>query len=122
MSFIYEGLAGLQSFTPYVYLLVFLGGVVSAISICCIPILVMFSGYMGGHAQEGTAKNIHIIAGFILGMVAMSAFLRIIAAFVGKPIMKLFTGYNLENCRSCINISKSLSFLFSNMISGVKIL
>ncbi len=94
MNFIYEGLASLVTVSPYVYLLVFLGGMVSAVSVCYIPILVMFSGYMGGRAKE--TNNNPIIIGFILGMVIMSALLGIIAAIVGKSIMQLFTGYKLD--------------------------
>jgi cytochrome c-type biogenesis protein len=94
MNFIYEGLANLEAVSPLVYLLVFLGGVVSAISICYIPVLVMFSGYMGGRAKEN--NNISIVVGFLVGMVMMSAVLGIIAAMVGKSIMTLFTGYKLD--------------------------
>jgi cytochrome c-type biogenesis protein len=94
MNFIYEGLANLGGISPLVYLLVFLGGVVSAISICYIPILVMFSGYMGGRAKEN--NNTSIIIGFIVGMVIVSAILGVIAALVGKSIMELFTGYQLD--------------------------
>jgi cytochrome c-type biogenesis protein len=96
MNFIYEGLAGLESISPYVYLLVLLGGVVSAISICYVPILVMFSGYMSGRAQEGTGKALRITTSFTLGMMITSAVVGIIAAFIGKSIMELFTGYALD--------------------------
>jgi cytochrome c biogenesis protein CcdA len=94
MNFIYEGLANLEAVSPLVYLLVFLGGVISAISICYIPVLVMFSGYMGGRAKENNNKS--IVVGFIVGMVIMSAVLGIIAALIGKSIMTLFTGYKLD--------------------------
>jgi cytochrome c-type biogenesis protein len=96
MDFIYEGLAGLEAMSPYVYLLVLLGGVISAVSICYVPILVMFSGYMSGRAQEGTGKALRLTASFTIGMMITSAAVGIIAAFIGKSIMHLFTGYALD--------------------------
>ncbi len=96
MNFIYEGLAGLQTMSPFVYLLVLLGGVASAVSICYVPILVMFTGYMGGHAQEGEAKAFRMTVSFTFGMMLSSAIIGIVAAFAGKSIMQLFTGYHLD--------------------------
>jgi cytochrome c-type biogenesis protein len=96
MEFIYEGLAGLEAISPYLYLLVFLGGVISALSICYVPILVMFGGYMSGHAKDGTDKALRISISFTLGMMVTSAVIGIIAAFIGKSIMNLFTGYGLD--------------------------
>ncbi|UYG98170.1 cytochrome c biogenesis CcdA family protein [Cytobacillus firmus] len=94
MNFIYEGLAGLEAISPYVYLLVFLGGVLSALSVCYIPILIMFSGYMGGRAKESNHKS--IIIGFIIGMIVISAIIGIFAALVGKSIMTILTVYQLD--------------------------
>jgi cytochrome c-type biogenesis protein len=96
MDFIYEGLAGLEAISPYVYLLVLLGGVASALSICYVPILVMFSSYMGGRAQEGEGKALRITMSFTVGMMVTSAVIGIIAAFVGDAIMRIFTGYALD--------------------------
>jgi cytochrome c-type biogenesis protein len=96
MDFIYEGLVGLEAMSPYVYLLVFLGGIASALSICYVPILVMFSGYMSGRAQEGTGKALRITTSFTMGMMITSAVIGIIAAFIGKSIMQLFIGYGLD--------------------------
>jgi cytochrome c-type biogenesis protein len=96
MNFIYEGLAGLETLSPYVYLLVLLGGAISAVSICYVPILVMFSGYMSGHAQEGTGKALRITVGFTVGMMITSAVIGIIAALIGKSVMEIFTGYALD--------------------------
>jgi cytochrome c-type biogenesis protein len=96
MNFIYEGLAGLETISPYVYLLVLLGGIASALSVCYIPILIMFSGYMSGKAKEGTGKALTISFGFTLGMVVTSAVIGIVSAYVGKSIMTVFTGYSLD--------------------------
>jgi cytochrome c-type biogenesis protein len=96
MTFIYEGLVGLEAISPYVYLLVFLGGIVSALSICYLPILIMFSGYMSGRAQEGTGKALRLTTGFTIGMVITSAIIGIIAAYVGRSIMDLFTNYSID--------------------------
>jgi cytochrome c-type biogenesis protein len=96
MDFVYEGLIGLEALSPYIYLLVLLGGVLSALSICYVPVLVMFSGYMGGRAQEGTGKALKITTSFTVGMMVTSAVIGIIAAIIGKGIMTLFTGYGLD--------------------------
>jgi cytochrome c-type biogenesis protein len=96
VNFIYEGLAGLETISPYVYLLVLLGGVASALSVCYVPILIMFSGYMGGKAKEGTGKAFRITISFTLGMIVTSAIIGVVAAYAGKSIMHLFTGYGLD--------------------------
>lgn len=96
MDFVYEGLAGLESVNIYVYLLVLLGGVFSAVSVCYIPILLMFGGYMGGQANKGEGKALRMTWSFVLGMMITSAVIGAIAALVGKSIMKVFTGYGLD--------------------------
>jgi cytochrome c-type biogenesis protein len=96
MEFIYEGLAGLESVSIYIYLLVLFGGVISAVSVCYIPILIMFGSYMGGHANEGQGKALRITWSFVFGMMITSAVMGAIAAFIGKSIMKVFTGYGLD--------------------------
>jgi cytochrome c-type biogenesis protein len=96
MSFVYEGLAGLDTISPYVYILVLLGGSASALSICYIPILVMFSGYMSGNAEQGEGKAFRITISFTLGMIVTSLIIGILAAFVGKSIMYFLTGFGFE--------------------------
>jgi cytochrome c-type biogenesis protein len=96
LDFIYEGLAGLESANIYIYSLVLLGGIISAVSVCYIPILVMFGGYMGGHANEGQGKALRSTWSFVLGMMITSAVMGVVAAFIGKSIMKVFTGYGLD--------------------------
>ena len=96
MEFVYEGLAGLESASIFVYFLVLLGGILSAISVCYIPILIMFGGYMGKHSNEGKGKTLRITWSFIFGMMITSAIMGVIAAFIGKGIMKVFTGYGLD--------------------------
>ncbi|MFZ3579077.1 cytochrome c biogenesis CcdA family protein [Virgibacillus sp. DJP39] len=96
MEFIYEGLAGLESVGIFVYFLVLIGGILSAISVCYIPILIMFGGYMGKHSNEGKGKTLRITWGFVLGMMLTSAIMGVVASFIGKGIMKVFTGYGLD--------------------------
>lgn len=96
MNTIYEQLAGLEAVSPFSYLLVLLGGILSAVSICYVPILVMFSGYMGKHAEEGTGRALRITVGFTIGMMITSAIIGMAAAFVGRSIMGLFTRYSLD--------------------------
>ncbi|WP_019412740.1 cytochrome c biogenesis CcdA family protein [Paenisporosarcina sp. TG20] len=95
MNFIYEGLAGVETISPIVYLLVLLGGIASALSICYVPILIMFSSYISGRIQEETGKAFRISIGFTLGMIITSVLVGIVAALVGKPIMQIFTSYGL---------------------------
>jgi cytochrome c-type biogenesis protein len=96
MDFVYEGLAGLETVSMYVYLLVLLGGVISAVSVCYIPILIMFGGYMGGHASEGEGRALRITWSFVFGMMITSAVMGAFAALIGKSIMQVFTGYGLD--------------------------
>ncbi|AQQ55401.1 cytochrome c biogenesis CcdA family protein [Planococcus lenghuensis] len=96
MTFVYDGLAGLESAGFFVYFLVLAGGMLSAISVCYIPILIMFGGYMGKYSGEGKGKALRITWSFTLGMMITSAVMGIIAAFIGKAIMEVFTGYGLD--------------------------
>jgi cytochrome c-type biogenesis protein len=96
MTFIYEGLAGLEAMSPYVYLLVFLAGIASALSICYVPILVMFGGYMSNRAHEGTGKALRLTMSFTIGMIITSAIIGFMAAYIGRSVMQLFTDYNLN--------------------------
>jgi cytochrome c-type biogenesis protein len=73
-----------------------LGGLASAVSICYVPILVMFTGYMSRSAQEGNGKVLRITASFTVGMMVTLAVIGMITAFIGKSIMQLFTGYALD--------------------------
>lgn len=96
MEFIYEGLAGLETANIFVYFLVLLGGILSAISVCYIPILFMFGGYMGKHSNEGKGQSLRITWSFVLGMMITSAVMGVIAAFIGKTIMRVFTDFGLD--------------------------
>ncbi|MDF0727730.1 cytochrome c biogenesis protein CcdA [Cytobacillus sp. S13-E01] len=96
MEIVYEGLAGIETASFFVYFLVLLGGILSAISVCYIPILIMFGGYMGKHSNEGKGKALRITWSFVLGMMITSAVMGVIAAFIGKEIMKVFTGFGLD--------------------------
>jgi cytochrome c-type biogenesis protein len=61
-----------------------------------IPILIMFGSYMGGHAKEGEGKALRITWSFVFGMMITSAVMGAIAAFIGKSILQVFTGYGLD--------------------------
>lgn len=95
MKFIYDGIAGLDAISPIVYILVLLGGIASALSICYVPILIMFSSYISGRLRDETNKAFRISIAFTVGMIITSIVIGIIAALVGKSIMQIFTGYGL---------------------------
>lgn len=95
MNIIYQGLAGLTDVSPITFLLVFLGGVISALSICYVPILVMFSGMVIGK-EERNRKAFPFSLSFTMGMALVSAFIGIVATLIGKGMIQLFTGYHLD--------------------------
>lgn len=111
MNSIYEGLAGLTAVSPLTFIFVFLGGVVSALSICYVPVLVMFSGIVVGK-RERNEKALTFALFFTLGMAITSAIIGIIAAIIGKNVIHLFTGYHLDRwIPSVIGILMGLQLL-----------
>lgn len=95
MNSIYQALAGLTVVSPFTFALVFLGGVISALSICYVPVLVMFSGMVIGK-EERNQNAFPFSLAFTLGMALTSAGIGVVAALVGKGLLRLFTGYHLD--------------------------
>ncbi|MBI2856861.1 MAG: sulfite exporter TauE/SafE family protein [Chloroflexi bacterium] len=88
------GSAGLVSWLAYA--LVLLGGVVSALSPCFTPVLAMFGGYVGGYARDSERQPLRVSAAFTAGQAVTLAGLGILAVFVGRSVLGVFTGYELD--------------------------
>ncbi len=96
MQQLYEALGSTAQISPWVYLLVMLGGIASAISPCYIPVLAMFGGYVGGYAPETRTGGLRLALPFILGNAATLAAVGVIATVLGKAALNVFTGYQLD--------------------------
>jgi cytochrome c-type biogenesis protein len=92
---IYEVLGAAQ-ISPWAYFLVIIGGVVSAISPCYIPVLAMFGGYVGGYAPETKTGGFRLALPFVLGNAVTLAAVGAIATVLGKTALNVFTGYQLD--------------------------
>ncbi len=82
--------------SSWAYVLVFVGGLASALSPCYTPVLAMFAGYVGGYARETKGSAIRLGVPFVLGNLVKLAVVGALAAFVGRSILQLFTGYQLD--------------------------
>lgn len=96
MQQLYEILGSTAQISPWVYLLVMIGGVASAISPCYVPVLAMFGGYVGGYAPETKTGGLRLALPFILGNAVTLAAVGAIATIVGKTALNVFTGYQLD--------------------------
>lgn len=96
MQQLYEVLGSTAQISPWVYLLVMLGGVASAISPCYIPVLAMFGGYVGGYAPETKTGGLRLALPFILGNAVTLAAVGAIATVLGKTALNVFTGYQVD--------------------------
>lgn len=96
MQQLYEVLGSTAQISPWVYLLVMIGGVASAISPCYVPVLAMFGGYVGGYAPETKTGGLRLALPFILGNAVTLAAVGAIATVLGKTALNVFTGYQLD--------------------------
>jgi cytochrome c-type biogenesis protein len=96
MQRLYEVLGSSAQISPWVYLLVMIGGVASAISPCYVPLLAMFGGYVGGYAPETKTGGLRLALPFILGNAVTLAMVGAIATVLGKTALNVFTGYQLD--------------------------
>lgn len=96
MQQLYEALGSARRLSPWIYLLVFLGGATSAISPCYFPVLAMFGGYVGGYAQESKTSGFRLALPFVLGNAATLAVAGGVASFIGRSTLQVFTGYQLD--------------------------
>ena len=96
MQQLYEVLGSTAQISPWVYFLVMIGGVASAISPCYVPVLSMFGGYVGGYAPETKTGGLRLALPFILGNAVTLAAVGAIATVLGKTALDVFTGYQLD--------------------------
>ena len=96
MQQLYEALGSSAQLSPWIYFLVSLGGVASAISPCYVPVLTMFGGYVGGYAPANKMGGLRLALPFVLGNAVTLAAVGAIAAVLGKTALNVFTGYQLD--------------------------
>jgi cytochrome c-type biogenesis protein len=93
---VYELLTSATQLSPSVYLLVLAGGVVSALSPCYVPVLAMFGGYVGGYARQRSTRGLRLALPFVLGTALPLALVGGLAALLGRSVLQIFTGYQLD--------------------------
>jgi cytochrome c-type biogenesis protein len=93
---VYELLTSANQLSPSVYLLVLAGGIASALSPCYVPILAMFGGYVGGYARQRSARGLRLALPFVLGTALPLALVGGLAALLGRSVLQIFTGYQLD--------------------------
>lgn len=96
MHFIMDQLDAAAMMSPIVYMLVLLGGVASALSPCFVPVLAMFGGYVSGYAKDTAKQPLGMAAAFIAGQALTLAGVGVSAVLVGKSVLAIFTGYELD--------------------------
>ena len=96
MEQLYEALGSTTQLSPWVYLLVMTGGLASAISPCYTPVLAMFGGYIGGYAGETRTGGLRLAVPFVLGNAVTLAIAGAIASLLGRTVLQIFTGYQLD--------------------------
>jgi cytochrome c-type biogenesis protein len=96
MQQLYEALGSTSQISPWTYLLVTLGGVASAISPCYVPVLTMFGGYVGGYSKGNKSGGLHLALPFVFANAATLAVVGAIASLIGKSVLEVFTGYQLD--------------------------
>jgi cytochrome c-type biogenesis protein len=96
MEYVMQQLVAAGSISPFVYLLVLLAGVASALSPCFVPVLAMFGGYVGGYAKEANRQPTGMAIAFTLGQALTLAIVGVVAVLIGRAILSVFTGYELD--------------------------
>lgn len=96
MQLLFEALGAAKELSPWVYILVMLGGVASALSPCYVPVLAMFGGYVGGYAKRNKGGGLRLALPFLLGNALTLAIAGGVASFVGNSALQVFTGYQLD--------------------------
>jgi len=96
MQQLYEALGSTTQISLWVYLLVTLGGVASAISPCYVPVLTMFGGYVGAYASTNKTGGFRLALLFVLGNAVTLAAAGAVSAVIGKSALQIFSGYQLD--------------------------
>jgi len=96
MQHLFEVLNSTRELSPWIYVLVALGGVASAVSPCYVPVLTMFGGYVGGYAESSKVGGFRLALSFVLGNALTLAIVGGVASFIGNSALQVFTGYQLD--------------------------
>lgn len=96
MQQLYEALGSTTQISLWVYLLVMAGGIASAMSPCYTPVLAMFGGYIGGYAGESRTGGLRLAVPFVIGNAVTLAIAGAVASLLGRTVLQIFTGYQLD--------------------------
>jgi len=96
MQQLYEVLGSTTQLSPWVYLLVSLGGIASAISPCYVPVLTMFGGYVSGYAEGKKTGGLNLALPFVLGNALTLGIVGVVASLIGNSALRIFSGYQLD--------------------------
>ena len=88
MQHLYEGIGSATQISLWVYVLVLVGGIASAISPCYVPVLTMFGGYVGGYARSEKTSGFGLALPFVLGNVVTLALVGALASVIGNSDRK----------------------------------
>lgn len=96
MQQLFEVLGSAKELSPWIYMLVALGGVASAISPCYVPVLTMFGGYVGGYAKQNKSGGLGLALPFVFGNAVTLATVGAVASLIGNSALQVFTDYQLD--------------------------
>lgn len=96
MQHLFEVLGAAKELSPWIYTLVALGGVASAISPCYVPVLTMFGGYISGYAKGKKTEGLNLALPFVLGNALTLAVVGVVASLIGNSALRIFSGYQLD--------------------------
>ena len=96
MQQLYEALGSTTQLSPWVYLLVMIGGVASALSPCYLPVLTMFGGYVGGYGRADRSGGLRLALPFVAGNAVTLAVAGVAASVLGNSALRIFNGYQLD--------------------------
>ncbi len=76
----------LNQFSPWIIVLIFLGGVVSSLSPCTLGILPVIMGYIGGYSENTTKRTVIQVLCFVFGLSTVLTTLGLVAAATGQAL------------------------------------
>ena len=74
----------IKDVTPFSYLLIFLGGILTSLTPCVYPLIPLTIGYIGANSAGTRQKAFFISLFYVLGIACVYSFLGAIAAFTGS--------------------------------------
>lgn len=73
-------------------ILVFLAGIVTAFSPCCLSTVPLIIGYIGGNESQDTKKTFKLSLVFSLGLITSTVLLGVVVSLLGTIIQMLYLG------------------------------